>query len=169
MSLISIVIPCYFNEENIPVTFEKLQESEKLYDANVSFEYIFVDDGSKDDTYKVLKELYQAHSEKIKVVKLVRNVGSYVAIKAGLEKAKGDCCTIISADLQDPPEMIHKMFRYWEKGIKLVMANRQKRNERFFSKLFSNTYHSLIRKFALKNIPKGGFCLLYTSPSPRDA
>jgi polyisoprenyl-phosphate glycosyltransferase len=74
--------------------------------------------------------------------------------------ASGDCNVILAADLQDPPDLIPKMYEYWLKGIKLVIANRQDREESFFQRIFSNTYHYLIKKFALKDVPKGGYDLV---------
>jgi polyisoprenyl-phosphate glycosyltransferase len=157
MAKISIIIPCYYNEENIPVTTAKLLETEKLFPAGTTFEYVMVDDGSRDKTFLALMQFHNQNPGKVKLIKLAGNVGSYNAILAGMEHATGDCCTVISADLQDPPEMIPQMFAHWLKGIKLVMANREGREEGFFQRFFSNLYHSLVKKFALKNIPKGGF------------
>jgi dolichol-phosphate mannosyltransferase len=88
---------------------------------------------------------------------LAGNVGSHNAILAGMTYASGDCCCIMSADLQDPPELIPKMFQHWLNGIKLVIANRADRDEGFFKKMFANIYHSLIKKYALKNVPENGF------------
>ena len=102
-------------------------------------------------------EFKNKYPHKIKVVKLAGNVGSYNAIVAGMEFATGDCISIITADLQDPPELISKMYDYWQKGIKFVVANRIKRDESFFKTFFANTYHKLIKKYALPNIPDGGF------------
>ena len=157
MAKISIVIPCYFNEENINPTFNRLIENESNFPAETLFEYIFVDDGSKDNTLNELIFQKNKYPGKVKVVKLAGNVGSYNAIIAGLQMGTGDCFSVISADLQDPPELIAKMFSYWQKGIKFVVANRINRNESFFYKSLSNIFHYLIKKLALENIPKGGF------------
>jgi polyisoprenyl-phosphate glycosyltransferase len=160
MSRISIIIPCYFNEGNIPVTGKELIENEKLFPAGTEFEYVFVDDGSKDNTLAELLKFKEQYKEKVKVIKLAANVGSFNAILAGFTFATGDCNVVLAADLQDPPELISKMFDYWQKGVKLVIANRQDREESFGQKFFSNSYHSLIKKFALKNVPPGGFDLV---------
>ena len=157
MPKISIIIPCYFNEENIPDSTAKLIENEKLFGPEVSFEYVMVDDGSKDNTLEVLKAFHAKYPDKVKVVKLAGNVGSYNAILAGMKYATGDCTTVIAADLQDPPELIADMYAYWEKGIKLVIANRQDRDDPWLTKIFANTFQFLIKKFGLKNIPEGGF------------
>jgi polyisoprenyl-phosphate glycosyltransferase len=160
MSKISIIIPCYFNEGNIPVTGRELVDNEKLFPAGTEFEYIFVDDGSKDNTLSELLKFKEQHKEKIKIVKLASNVGAFNALLAGFSFATGDCNVILAADLQDPPDLIPKMFEYWQKGVKLVIANRQDREESLGQKLFSGTYHVLIRKLALKNAPAGGFDLV---------
>jgi len=157
MPKVSVIIPCYYNEENIPVTGSKLIEVEASFPAGTEIEYVFVDDGSKDKTLEALLDFKKKYGERVRIVKLAGNVGSYNAIVAGMEYATGDCLTVISADLQDPPELIPKMYDYWQKGIKFVVASRNDREEPFFSKFFSNLYHSLIKKLALKNIPKGGF------------
>lgn len=157
MSKISIIIPCYFNEENLPVTMKALLENEKAFPEGTNVEYVFVDDGSKDNTWGELKKIKSQNQDRITLVKLAGNVGSYNAVVAGMKYSTGDCNVFISADLQDPPELIPQMFAYWQKGIKFVVANRTDREESFSQKLFSNTYHRLIKRYALPHVPKGGF------------
>jgi polyisoprenyl-phosphate glycosyltransferase len=157
MPTISIIIPCYFNEKNIPITVGELVQNEKLFQSDVLFEYIFVDDGSKDKTFEELVKAKKAYPEKIKVVKLAGNVGSYNAVIAGMEHATGDCSVIISADLQDPPELMVKMLGYWQQGFKLVIGSRQERDEPILKKFFAGVFHTVMRKIAFKNLPKGGF------------
>lgn len=168
MPKLSIIIPCYFNEENIPVTTKELIENEKLFPEDVKFEYIFIDDGSKDNTYRELLKFQQNYLNKVIVIKLAGNVGSYNAILAGMHHATGDCNVILAADLQDPPDLMPKMYDYWSKGIKFVIANRQNREESIGQRIFSNTYHYLIKKMALKNVPKGGFDLVLFDKQLRD-
>lgn len=157
MPKLSIIIPCYYNEENIPITTRTLVETEKLFPKDVEVEYVMVDDGSKDGTLDALYNFYHEYPDRVKVIKLAGNVGSYNAILAGMGQATGDCCTVIAADLQDPPEMIPKMYEYWRSGIKLVIANRQDRDDPFLTKIFANVFQSLIRKFGLKQLPEGGY------------
>jgi dolichol-phosphate mannosyltransferase len=157
MPKISFVIPCYYNEKNIPITGARLIENEQFFQNDTEFEYIFVDDSSKDGTYQALLNFQNLYPHKVKAIKLAGNVGSYFAIVAGMEYASGDTTVVMSADLQDPPELIVKMYSFWLKGVKLVMANRTDREDSFFQKLFANTYQKLIQKFALKNLPAGGF------------
>jgi len=150
-------VPCYFNEDNIPVTTRALLDNEALFPEEVEFEYVMVDDGSKDGTVSALLEFEAANPGKVKVVKLVSNVGSYTAIVAGMEYATGDCNVVITADLQDPPALMRKMYDYWCKGMKLVIANRQERNEGLFKTIFANSFHWLMKRFALEKLPDGGF------------
>jgi dolichol-phosphate mannosyltransferase len=157
MSKISIIIPCYYNELNIPSTSLELLENEKNFPEGTTFEYVMVDDGSKDKTWNELQKFKQANPEKVKLVKLSGNFGSYNAILAGMKYASGDCNVIIAADLQDPVSLMPKMFVHWQNDIQLVMGNREDREDPFLSKLFANTFQFLIRRFALPNLPKGGF------------
>ncbi|TAG51583.1 MAG: glycosyltransferase [Cytophagales bacterium] len=157
MSKISIIIPCYFNGKNIPVTTKILLENELLFPENTIFEYVLIDDGSKDNTWQSMQKFKSDNSEKVTILKLSKNFGSYNAILAGMESATGDCNIVISADLQDPPALMVKMYKYWLNGNKLVIANREKRSDSPISDFFANIYHNLIRKIALPNLPEGGF------------
>ena len=168
MPKLSIIIPCYFNGENIPITKQRLLENEEFFEKDVTFEYVMVDDGSKDNTVEELIKFKNEQPGKVKIIKLAGNVGSYNAILAGMKYATGDCCVVIAADLQDPPELMVKMYGHWKNGIKLVVGNRADRDESFFQKAFSNTYHKLIQKFALKNIPDGGFDYVFFDKQLKD-
>lgn len=154
----SIVVPIYFNELNIPHTIPRLQRLEQII-PNCDFEYVFVDDGSKDKSLQLLIEAREK-DQRIKVIKLSKNFGSMSAIQAGLKFATGDCVGIIAADLQDPPELFEKMIEYWKSGKKVVLGTRSDREESISQKIFSNTYYYLLRKFALKGYPEGGFDFL---------
>jgi dolichol-phosphate mannosyltransferase len=116
-----------------------------------------VDDGSGDGTFEALCRFEAENPDKVKVVKLVANAGSYNAIVAGMELATGDCNVVITADLQDPPALMVKMYDYWKKGLKLVIANRKERDEGFFKSLFANSFHWMMKRLALPNLPDGGF------------
>ena len=156
MKKISIIVPVYFNELNLPENIPKLLNlREKL--PNYEFELIFVDDGSKDKSLEILLDYQKKFPDNIRVIKLTRNFGAMPAIQAGLTIAKGDCVGVISADLQDPPELFIEMVKRWEKGIKAVFAVRNKRNDSPMENLFAVIFYSLFRKFALPDFPKGGF------------
>lgn len=157
MPKLSIIIPCYFNEANVPVTTQALVANEARFPPEVTFEYVLVDDGSGDGTVAALHAFRQQYPDRVRVVELAGNVGSYNAIVAGMAHATGDCNVIITADLQDPPELMVQMYAYWQQGIKLVIGNRQDRQEGAVTKLLANVFHHLMRRFALPNIPSGGF------------
>ena len=161
MNKLSVVIPCYFNEENIPVTTRELVANEAAFPAEVSFEYVFVNDGSGDDTLGALRRAQAEYPGKIRIVDLAANVGSYNAIVAGMAHATGDCLAVITADMQDPPELMVQMYGYWKSGLKLIIGNRQDREESGPSKWFAQTFHWLMKKMALKNIPDGGFDFVF--------
>jgi len=154
----SIVVPIYYNELNIPHTVPRLQKLQNLM-PECDFEFVFVDDGSKDRSLELLLEARDRDS-RIKVIKLSRNFGSMSAIQAGLGYTTGDCVGIIAADLQDPPEMFREMLDHWKVGKKIVLGTRADREESFSQKLFSNTYYYMLKKLALKDYPKGGFDFL---------
>lgn len=154
---ISIIIPCYFNELNIETTAAELFQNENRFPAGTQFEYVFIDDGSHDKTMNKCLSVWEKHKDKVIVGKLTKNVGTNNAVLAGLHLATGDCVTVISADLQDPPELIAEMFSHWQSGKKLVIASRADRKDSFFDKLFANVFHKVMKKFVLPNAPMGGF------------
>ncbi len=156
MPKISIIVPVYYNQENLPDTIPRLLGLSDVF-STYSLELIFVDDGSGDDSLKILLDFHKKAPALIKVIKLARNFGSMAAIQAGFSVASGDCVGMISADLQDPPELFQEMVGYWENGIKAVFAVRQDRHDGGMQKFFSNRYYALIRNFALKDYPTGGF------------
>jgi len=159
MKTLSIVVPVYYNEENLPDTVPQLLAlQEKLNDCWM--ELIFVDDGSKDHSLEVLLDFYQQYPKNIRIIKLTRNFGSMAAIQAGFMASSGDCVAVIAADLQDPPELLLEMYHQWEGGTKVIFAVRQKREESFWRKVFSNTYYQFIRWLAIPDYPPGGFDFL---------
>ena len=154
--IISIVIPVYYNEPNLPDTIPQLlalASDLPVYDL----ELVFVDDGSQDRSLEILLGAQKQFSRQIKVVKLTRNFGTMAALQAGLTVATGDCVGVIAADLQDPPELFLEMVRYWEGGVKAIFAVRSDREESFLQKTFSNLYYALIHRFAVPGYPSGGF------------
>ena len=156
---LSIVVPVYFNELNLPDTIPQLRalgESLPGYDL----ELVFIDDGSEDRSLALLREAQVRDGGLMTIVKLTRNFGTHAALQAGLAHATGDCIGIISADLQDPPELFVEMIRHWERGTKVVLAVRADRDEPTSQKFFAGAYYALVRRFALPRYPKGGFDFL---------
>ena len=161
MPKLSVIVPCYFNEDNIPVTVRELVANEVNFLPEVTFEYVFVNDGSGDDTLGALRRAQEQYPGCIRIVDLAGNVGSYNAIVAGMAHATGDCLAVITADLQDPPELMVEMYGYWQQGIKLVIGNRQDREETGLSQTLAKTFHWLMKNLALSNIPDGGFDFVF--------
>jgi glycosyltransferase involved in cell wall biosynthesis len=156
MKRLSIIVPVYYNELNLPDTIPQLL-SLKDNISDYILELVFVDDGSRDKSLEILFDHQSRYPDIITIVKLTRNFGSMAAIQAGFTVARGDCIGMISADLQDPYDLFIEMLEYWEGGIKAIFAVRQDREEPFLSKFFSNTYYSLIRNLAIPDYPNGGF------------
>ncbi|MBD2766436.1 glycosyltransferase family 2 protein [Hymenobacter sp. BT664] len=161
MPKLSVIVPCYFNEENIPVTVRELVANEAHFPPDVTFEYVFVNDGSGDDTLGALRRAQSLYPTRLRIVDLAGNVGSYNAIVAGMAHATGDCLAVITADLQDPPELMATMYEYWQQGFKLVIGNRQDREESGISTRLANAFHWLMKHLALRNIPEGGFDFVF--------
>ena len=156
MKKVSIVIPVFQNELNIAPTYQALKSAlEKA--SGFDYEIVFVNDGSTDNSWTELRKVYDADPERITLINLLRNFGQVPAMLAGFANATGDCIVSMSADLQDPPSLVLQMLDEWESGHKLVVATRESRNDGFVNKLTSKMFYRLMRKFALPNMPLGGY------------
>lgn len=155
MSLVSVVVPVYHNATSLPDLLAELQQVANKNPEDM-FEFIFVDDGSGDNSFEVLDMLAQNES-RMQIVKLSRNFGSNPAIMAGLSQAKGDAVATIAADLQDPPALIHDMLTLWREGKKVVIAAREEREDPFPTSLLADTFYKLFRRYAIKTMPERGF------------
>ena len=160
MDKISVVIPVYYNADVLSETHATLSSVLGGHSAKFDYEIIFVDDGSKDESYRVMQEI-AARDPKAKLVKLSKNHGAYVAILSGMNFATGDAVVFLAADLQDPPELIPRMYDEWVLGNKrdLVLCVRQSRSDPFLSKLFSAAFYKIFRALVLPEYPKTGFDL----------
>lgn len=160
MKKLSIIIPVYFNELNLNKTYDVLKRDvlDKLPNLGFDYEIICIDDGSKDRSFEILKEL-KSKNDKIKIIKLSRNFGSINAGLAGIYKSSGDCLSLLAADLQDPPAIIIEMLEKWQEGYKTCIASRESRSDPIIDKFFSNLFYKIFRKIALKDMPSGGFDL----------
>lgn len=156
MKKLSIVIPVYYNEANLLDTIPRLVALNQQLDST-ELELIFVDDGSGDNSFAILQNHLSKHPSIIKLVKLTRNFGSMAAITAGLAHSTGNCVGVISADLQDPPELFVEMAKHWETGKKCIFAVRENRDDGWNQKIFSYIFYQLLRRYAIPNFPKGGF------------
>ena len=148
-------MPVYHNAGSLPDLLVKFQELANQHVGD-RFEFVFVDDGSRDNSYEVLKQLARTE-QRMRIVKLSRNFGSNAALLAGLGHAEGDVVACIAADLQDPPELIADMLTHWRGGRKVVLAAREGRDDGWLTSLFANTFYALFRRFAVKTMPKHGF------------
>ncbi len=155
MSKLSIVVPVYFNA---PTLVELHTEFARVFEQlqGVEGEMVFVDDGSRDNSFEVLSGL-AARDPRCKVIKLSRNHGSHIAMLAGLHYCTGDCAVIISADLQDPPGLITEMHKHWQDGYASVLAVRADRDDPITSKLFASLFYRIMKRFAIREMPVGGF------------
>lgn len=155
MSLVSIVVPVYHNATSLPDLLERFQALAERNQGD-RFEFVFVDDGSRDNSFEVLGGLARTDG-RVRVVKLSRNFGSNPALLAGLDQARGDVVAAIAADLQDPPELIHDMLSMWRQGKKVVLAAREGRDDPGMTSLLANTFYRGFRRFAIRNMPERGF------------
>jgi glycosyltransferase involved in cell wall biosynthesis len=142
--LISILIPAYNEQEVLAMLYERLDKlTHDISDYN--FEFMFVNDGSRDNTLEIIKR-YAENDERISYINLSRNFGKETAMIAGFDYVKGDAMVIIDADLQDPPELIPQMIRFWEEGYDDVFARRRSRaGESFIKKQTSRWYYKLLQ------------------------
>lgn len=161
MKKISILIPCYNEEQSLPLLYPELK---KLMDGEVMYEWevLFVNDGSKDNTLNIIKALRSADN-RINYVNLSRNFGKENAMLAGFDYVTGDCMVIMDADLQDPPSLIPQMLEYWEQGYQDIYAKRANRGKeswlrKKFSLLFYRILDNSTRFDILQNV--GDFRLL---------
>lgn len=163
MEKISVVVSCYNEEKALPLFYEEMERVRKQdFEGNVDFEYIFVNDGSKDKTIELIKE-YREKDSRISYVDFARNFGKETAMIAGLDYATGDCVIFMDADLQDPPELIPEMLKYWEEGYDDVYAQRRSRKgETWLKKFTSKMYYRVLQSLTNVEIQKdtGDFRLL---------
>lgn len=151
--LISVVVPCFNEELNLINFYKALTDTadNQPYDIEI----ILVNDGSKDETYEVIKQL-NFQDPRVRGINFSRNFGSYAAIEAGMRIAKGDAIMCISADLQDPPSIIEKFVPLWEDGNHIVWGVRAGRDDPFFKNLFALLFYRFVRLAAFPDFPKEG-------------
>ena len=159
--LVTILIPAYNEHEVIPLLYERLAILMETQ-TNYNFEILFINDGSKDNTLDLIKALREKDS-RVNYVDLSRNYGKEIAMVAGFDYLKGDCLVIIDADLQDPPELIPEMLKYWEEGYDDIYAKRRTRKgESFLKKITSWGFYRILQSMTSIEIQKdtGDFRLL---------
>lgn len=158
MELISIVVPCYNEENALPYFFAAMTEVteglNKKYELD--FEFIFVDDGSSDNTLEYLKKL-KCDNERVRYISFSRNFGKEAALYAGLERAKGNYIAVMDADLQDPPELLGEMYEAVKnEGFDCAAARRTtRRGEPPIRSLFAKLFYKIIRRISNADITDG--------------
>ncbi len=156
---LSVIIPCFNEEAVLPILRPRLDQT--LGGLGVSWEVIFVDDGSLDRTLELLAAAHAANP-RYKVLGLSRNFGHQAAVSAGLAYASGDAVAILDADLQDPPEVLGQCLERWREGYEVVFAVRRARKENALKRAAYSTFYRLLSRIADIDIPldSGDFCLL---------
>jgi dolichol-phosphate mannosyltransferase len=152
--IVSVVLPVMNEEMNLQPFYDRLAGSVASL-TEVDWEFIFVDDGSSDQSFHQMLEL-RKKDERVKAVRLSRNFGSHAALTAGLSCATGNAAVLMSVDLQDPPEAIREFIAEWRKGAHVVWGTRRSRGDPWAKSLLANVFYRLCRKVALPNYPKGG-------------
>src|SRR5436190_11604593 len=152
MKLLSVVIPCFNEELVLRAAHQRLSQAVSAIEG-FAYELIFVDDGSRDDTFEILAEL-QSHDPHTRVLKLSRNFGHQIAVTAGLEAATGNVVVVIDADLQDPPEVISEMIKLWQQGNHVVYGSRVTRaGESRFKLMTAKAFYRVINRFSDTQMP----------------
>jgi len=155
---LSVVLPVYFNEANLESTFAGLLERVVRARPERRCEIVFVDDGSGDRSLEVLLKLRERHPGLVKVIALTRNFGQVSAIRAGLAHARGRFVVAMSADGQDPVELVDEMYRaHTEEGCEVVIGTRAARAESAYRVLTSRLFYWMMRKLSFPEMPPGGF------------
>jgi dolichol-phosphate mannosyltransferase len=161
--VVSVVVPVYFNAASLPKLAERLRAIADV--ADFEMEAIFVDDGSGDESWERIREI-TASWPAARGLRLTRNFGSQMAITAGLAEARGEAAAVLSADLQEPPELLPDMVAAWRKGATAVLAVRRSRPEGLATRAAAGFYYRTLRRLAFSDMPSGGFdCFLIGRPA----
>lgn len=154
--LLSVIVPCYNEEENVPYFYEELMKLTPFFnEKSLDLELIYVDDGSKDGTASEVRKLHEK-DKRVRLVSFSRNFGKESAIFAGFRKSKGDYVVMMDADLQDPPSMLPQMFEYIEEGYDSVATRRvSRKGEPVIRSFFARMFYKLINKISKTDIVDG--------------
>lgn len=154
--ILTIIVPCYNEEESVPLFYaETLRQEPFFHEKDVELEFIFVDDGSGDDTAAAVRRLHEK-DERVHLISFSRNFGKESAIVAGLEAASGDFCVLMDADLQDPPAILPEMYGYIEEGYDSVATRRvDRKGEPPIRSFFARRFYGLMRRISKTEIVDG--------------
>jgi glycosyltransferase involved in cell wall biosynthesis len=151
MPSLSVIIPIYNEEGNIPLLYDRLNGV--MQEMGVSYEYVFVNDGSRDASMSLIKDL-AAQDEQVRYLDFSRNFGHQIAVTAGIDAARGQALAIIDADLQDPPELIAELYAKHQEGNEVVYARRrQRKGETFFKKATAKAFYRILSRITHFDIP----------------
>jgi dolichol-phosphate mannosyltransferase len=156
---ISVVIPCYNEQEVLPELFRKMQAAAESW--GLDWEIICVDDGSQDNTWALLTAQHEKDPRWV-AISFSRNFGHQTAVSAGIFHATGDAVVVIDADLQDPPEEIHRFIKKWQEGYEIVYAVRQKRKEPVLKRMSYWAFYRIMSRMIDFELPldSGDFCIM---------
>ena len=156
MKLLSVIVPCYNEEENIRDFYDELCKNTDFFrQKEIEFEILYVDDGSKDNTVSEVKKL-RGEDERVRLISLSRNFGKEAAIYAGLQKCRGDLAVLMDADLQDPPSLLPEMYAYIEQGYDSVATRRvNRKGEPLIRSFFARMFYRLMNKISRTEIVDG--------------
>lgn len=158
--LISYIFPIYNESENIDLLYKTIKGVVKT-NKNYVYEFIFINDGSKDDSLTKLRQL-QEKDDSVVVIDFARNFGHQIAVTAGIDHASGDAIIIMDSDMQDPPRVSLELISKWEEGYDVVYAQRRSRKDTFFKKMTADAFYRLLQRVADIDIPRntGDFRLI---------
>ena len=152
MEKISVVVSCYNEEKALPLFYEEMERVRKQdFEGIADFEYIFVNDGSRDKTLEIMKKL-RAQDSKVRYISFSRNFGKEAAMLAGLEAAEGDYVTLMDADLQDPPALLKQMYDviknegYDQVGTRRVTRKGEPAIRSFFARMFYKIINKMSKR-----------------------
>lgn len=156
MSLLSVIVPCYNEEESVADFYTELMKNEPYFrEKNLEVEILYIDDGSKDRTAEEVKKLREA-DERVRLVSFSRNFGKEAGMYAGLEKSRGDYVVLMDVDLQDPPSLLPEMFSYVEQGYDSVATRRvSRKGEPPIRSMFARMFYRLMKHISRTEIMDG--------------
>jgi dolichol-phosphate mannosyltransferase len=166
--IVSIVIPVYQNEGSIETTCRNVARVMDSMAGSAGYEFVLVNDGSTDRSWERMKALQAASPGRYTVISLTRNFGQLSALLTGYAEASGDCVVSMSADGQEPAETVGAMVEAWLAGHKLVVGTREERNDGWLKDRVSEMGWMLLRRYAVPNIPRGGFDFFLMDREVRD-
>ena len=156
MSLLSVIVPCYNEEESVALFYEELMKNAPFFtEKNIELELLYINDGSKDRTALEVKKLHE-RDERVHLISFSRNFGKEAAMFAGLENANGDYVVLMDVDLQDPPSLLPEMFSYLEQGYDSVATRRvSRKGEPPVRSFFARVFYKLMKKISKTEIMDG--------------